>query len=353
MRSGLHTPMVQAVTVATLSLLLVGWEPLWRNQPEIADGIEAYGQKKWDEALTAFAQAAKEVPDAPEIHFNQGAAQYQKAVLVDAAKRFKPLMDARDEMQRGMSLDGPAKKAALWHNLATTITQVAMLTTKEDKDGPKTLDREARMGYLKSALDGFKKSLELQSDDVDTKWNMEVAQRLLDKLEEEKRKEEEEKKKQEEQKKKDQKQDDKKDQKQDDKKDQKQDDKKDQKQDQNKDQQKQDQKKDQQKDQKQDQQKKEQEKKEQEKKEQEKKEQEKKEQQKQDQQKQDQQKKEQEKKEQEKKEQEAQAQPGQAKKAPPLDLSPLDALKNSEKPLQLYRIMMDPRKSGVKVRKDW
>jgi Ca-activated chloride channel family protein len=326
--------------------LLVGWEPLWRNQPDLADGIEAYAAKKWDEALAAFDQATKEVPDAPELHLARGAALYQKALLAAPPQRFEPMTAARDEFQRSLGLDGDARKAAAWHNLATSITQLAMLQVRNEKEGPKPIDREERIGLLQTAIDGFKKGLGLSPQDVDLKWNLEVAQRLLVQLEEEKKKEEEQKKKEQEKNKKD-------------------DQKKDQ---QNKDQQKQDQQnkdqqnKDQQnKDQqKQDQQNKDQQNKDRQKQDPQKKDQQKQDPQKQDQKQKDEQKKEQQKQEQQKKEQQKQqpakpqpAKPEEAKPAPRLDLAPLEALKNSEKPLQLYRIMMDPKKSRMKVRKDW
>ena len=333
---------LELALVVAVAGLSVAWEPLWRNQPDIEDGVASYQEKKWSQAQGHFEAAAKEIPDTPELHLDRGAALYQQAVLVDAQKRFAPMTTARDEFQRALGLDAAANKAAAWHNLSTAVTQLAILQTKtetdkEGKESTKPQEREERMGLCTTAIDGFKKALQLVPEDVDTKFNLEVAQRLLEQLEEEKKKEEEEKKKKEEQEKKDQKKDDQKkdeqnkDQKKDEQKkdDQKKDDQ--QKQDQNKDDQ---QKQAQNKDQKQDEQKQE----EQKKREEEKKREEQKKQEKQ------------QKKEEQKKQE---PQPAELKKAPPLDLAPLEALKNSEKPLQLYRIMMDPKKSRVNVKKDW
>ena len=331
---------LELALVVAVAGLSVAWEPLWRNQPDIEDGVASYQEKKWSQAQGHFEAAAKEIPDTPELHLDRGAALYQQAVLVDAQKRFAPMTTARDEFQRALGLDAAANKAAAWHNLSTAVTQLAILQTKtetdkEGKESTKPQEREERMGLCTTAIDGFKKALQLVPEDVDTKFNLEVAQRLLEQLEEEKKKEEEEKKKKD-QKKDDQKKDEQnKDQKKDEQKkdDQKKDDQ--QKQDQNKDQKKDDQQKqDQNKDQKQDEQKQE----EQKKREEEKKREEQKKQE------------EQQKKEEQKKQE---PQPAELKKAPPLDLAPLEALKNSEKPLQLYRIMMDPKKSRVNVKKDW
>jgi flagellar biosynthesis GTPase FlhF len=280
--------------------LCAAWNPFWRTQPDIDDGIRAYQEKKWSEALEAFDRAAKEIPDTPEIHLGRGDVYYQQALSQDAAQRFQGLTLARDEFQRSLTFDPAPKKAAAYHNLATTVTQLAMLEKKEVKGQVQPVGREERIGLLRTAIDAFKKALDLASEDLDTKYNLEVAQRLLEQLEDEKKKE----------------------------------------------QQKQDQ-------QKQDQQKQDQQKQDQQKQDQQKQDQQKQDQQKQDQQKQDQQKQDQQKQDQQKQDQQKQDQKSEKPKEVPLDLAPLEALKNSEKPLQLYRIMLDPSRSRIRVKKDW
>jgi Ca-activated chloride channel family protein len=331
--------------VVGLSLCSAGWEPLWRTQPDIDDGIQAYNEKKWSEALSAYDEAAKAIPDTPELHLNRGDVHAQQALTKDPAERHELLGKAREEFQRALSFDAPAKKAAAFHNLATAVTESAIPDKKMEKGQVAPVPREERIAQLKTAIDGFKKALELHSEDEDTKFNMEVAQRLLAQLEEEQKKEDEQKKKEQEKNK----------EKQEKKDDQKQDP---QQQDQKQDQQKQDQ-------QKQDQQKQDQQKQDQQKQDQQKQDQQKQDQQKQDQaeqekqkQKQEQQKREQQKqaeqeqqKQEQQKREQQQRQAGKQKKDPPLDLAPLEALKNSEKPLQLYRIMMEPPKGNVG--KDW
>jgi hypothetical protein len=64
-KRGVFGPRVDRGLLVVIGLLCAAWEPLWRNQPDIADGIEAYQQKKWKEAQAHFEQAAKEIPDTP------------------------------------------------------------------------------------------------------------------------------------------------------------------------------------------------------------------------------------------------------------------------------------------------
>lgn len=77
----------------------------------VSQGNRALEEKKYDEALEAYEQAAKEAPQAPEVFFNKGAALYQKGDFQQAADAFeqsalrseKPELEARSKFNQGNS----------------------------------------------------------------------------------------------------------------------------------------------------------------------------------------------------------------------------------------------------------
>jgi Ca-activated chloride channel family protein len=240
---------IDTIIPLLLALCCISWS--YSAARKNSEGNRLYKEGKYEEALKNYQKAMTEAPEKPELYFNIGDALFKQSQFPEAVKLY--------ERSAG------GGKADLQSNVFYNIGNAKY------RIGRKGSDTDS----LKEAVACYERSLEINPNDMDAKYNLEFARRELKKLEEQQKKEQQKK---EQQKKEQQK-----------------------KEQQKKEQQKKEQEKKEQ--EKKEQQKKEQQKKEQEKKEQQKKEQEKKEQQKKEQQKKEQQKKEQEKKEQQKKEQ--------------------------------------------------
>jgi len=242
-------------------------------------GNEALAAGKFDEALTSYQQAATEEPARVELLYNQAVAHYRKGEYEQARGLFTQATAAED---RGL-------EAKARFNLAGCDYAEAVALAEKDK--PAAIER------LQRAISHYRGALQSNPDEGDARANIELAQMLIKKLQDE---EKQDQQKQDDQKQDDQKQDDRQKQDQENQDQQKQDDK--QQRDQQQDQQKQDQEKsdEQKQDQQQSGEQKEDEQQDQQKQEQPDQDQQKSGEQKQDQQKQDQQKQDQQKQEEQK-----------------------------------------------------
>ncbi|MEO6951272.1 MAG: VWA domain-containing protein [Polyangia bacterium] len=210
-----RSPAVVAKAVSARATLLVllclfpflgGWDLFTRKDPDIEAGNRAMEAGRADDALKAYDRAVAARPEDDTAHYDRASALLKLDKLPEATR----------ELQRAVETHDPSLKADSYYNLGVA---------------------QHRQEHYREAVDAYKRALGLRPDDRRTKWNLEVAQRMLA----------EQKKQQDQKQSQDQKQDPKQDQKQ---QDQKQDQKQqDQKQDQQQQQQAQDQKQDQKQDQ--------------------------------------------------------------------------------------------------------
>lgn len=166
------------------------WE-LFRSQSSAVErGNEALGKGQHKEALEAYDEAARELPNDPAVQLDRGLALQGLGKLAEAREAFRRAAAASAPKE----IRGPAL-----YDLGTTFMQEADMAAKaEDLDGAKKL--------LEESVDAFRGSLRAQPNNQDAAWNLEIAKRRLvdtQKKQEEKKKQEEEKKKDEQNKDKD------------------------------------------------------------------------------------------------------------------------------------------------------
>ena len=129
-----------------LVLALGGWEPLWRADPDVADGNRAYTDKRYDDAIAAYDRALALKPDFAEAIEYRGHAYLGLNRLADAKDAYLTLFSANrklaGQLLAGMQtwvgehrgnpegVDGAALEAfASWVNERSAIaSQTAGLT---------------------------------------------------------------------------------------------------------------------------------------------------------------------------------------------------------------------------------
>lgn len=188
MRSGL-TLLLLTILLSAAPPRAQAWELFRSESDEVARGNEHLAKGQHKEALSAYDEAARALPDEPGVQLDRGLA------LLGAGK----LGDAREAFRRAAAGTAPRDlRAKALYNMGLTFLKEGEQATKaEDLDGAKKMFEES--------VDAFKGSLRAQPNNRDAAWNLEIAKRrLADTQKKQDEKKEQEKKEQE---KKDQQQD--------------------------------------------------------------------------------------------------------------------------------------------------
>ena len=114
------------------------------DRSKIKDGVKAFQKEQWDESLNKFQDALVDDPTNPLLHFNVGDVNYKKKNYEEALKSFEKTLNTND-----ISLQQQA-----YYNMGNSYYQ---------------------MNKYQEAIDYYKKALELNPDDVDAKYNLELV----------------------------------------------------------------------------------------------------------------------------------------------------------------------------------
>ena len=133
-------------SLALLTLLAMG--PFEKNDPRVAQGMEAFDRGQYDDALKAFDEAGKEHPKSPVLEFDRGNALYKLGRMEDARNAYQHVTD----------LDRGELGAKDYYNLGNAW---------------------ARLGKDKEAIAAFRKSLTLDPTDAQARHNLEVILRKV------------------------------------------------------------------------------------------------------------------------------------------------------------------------------
>lgn len=118
------------------------------DQSKIKKGIEAYDKEQWDEALNYFQDALLDDPENPQLHFDVGAVQYKKQKYEDALQSFEKAILTQDVKLQQLS----------YYNQGNTYYQ---------------------LNKYQEAIQSFKKALDLDPNDQDAKYNLELVRAKL------------------------------------------------------------------------------------------------------------------------------------------------------------------------------
>lgn len=127
----------------------------------IQEGIADYQQKNYPQAESHFSNAAKELPDNPNLNYNLANSQYKIGKFQEALQTYSKAM---------VGESAPELKRKALYNTGNALF---------------------RLGKLEEAATAYKKALELDPKDMDAKFNLEFVREQIKKKEEEKQKQNE------------------------------------------------------------------------------------------------------------------------------------------------------------------
>ncbi|HUQ07530.1 MAG TPA: tetratricopeptide repeat protein [Kofleriaceae bacterium] len=149
----------RALLFAALLLPLGGWEPLWRMDPDVAEGNKAYQEKRYDDAIEAYERARESGVDAAGLDYDLGTAKIGKAdALADAEKAKKEGLygDAMDHLAKAAKGGKPQLQGKAHFNRGNVLM-------KQKK--------------LEAAIEAYKDALRADSTMESARVNLELALR--------------------------------------------------------------------------------------------------------------------------------------------------------------------------------
>jgi tetratricopeptide (TPR) repeat protein len=111
-------------------------------------GNKSFKDGDYSKALEYYHQAEVERPEMPELQYNIGSALYKEGKYEEAAEKF----------QKSFVTEKIENEAMAQYNLGNVFY---------------------KMGDYQKAIQSYQKSLELVPDDLDTKYNLELARKML------------------------------------------------------------------------------------------------------------------------------------------------------------------------------
>ncbi len=137
-------------------LLLSGLSAADEFSSLVEHGNSAYREDDYKSALEYYHQAEVEKPETPELDFNIGTVLHKEGNYEEAVEK----------LQRSMVTDNVGYEAGALYNLGNT---------------------QFRMEDYQAAIDSYQRSLELNPDDVDAKYNLELTRiRLKEQMQQQK-----------------------------------------------------------------------------------------------------------------------------------------------------------------------
>jgi tetratricopeptide (TPR) repeat protein len=130
----------------------------------VRDGNALYQEARYDEANERYAAAEKALPQAPEVHFNRGNAFFKQGNYAEAFKHYSQALQAAS----------PELEPRLKYNLGNVKYHEALQTLQM----PQTA-----IPHLRSAMTYYRDSLEVDAQQQNARYNLELAHRLLKQLE--------------------------------------------------------------------------------------------------------------------------------------------------------------------------
>jgi Ca-activated chloride channel family protein len=148
-----------------LLALLPWWGPAGDAYRAVEEGNALYRAGQYEAALGEYATAADVLPDAPEIALNQGNAWFRRFDYEQALEHYLKALDTLD----------PHLASRVQYNLGVVKYQQALGAMQNFQDP---------LAETRSAIEHFRDSLRLDPDLQDARYNLELAYRLLRRIEE-------------------------------------------------------------------------------------------------------------------------------------------------------------------------
>jgi Ca-activated chloride channel family protein len=132
----------------------------------VQQGNALYQNGKYAEAAEQYGSASQMVPDAAEIHFNQGNVAYKQQDYGKARAHYTQALQTSDR-----TLEGKVK-----YNLGNVEYQQALQNLQQS---------QAAVPHLRSAMTYYRDSLDVDPQQQEARYNLELSHLLLHKLQQE------------------------------------------------------------------------------------------------------------------------------------------------------------------------
>jgi Ca-activated chloride channel family protein len=119
--------------------------------PKAREGVTHYNREEYDQAAAKFQASQLEQPDQLDVAYNLANSHYRLGRYEEAVEAYKKVLTEKTP---------PTLQQKSWYNMGNAYY---------------------RMGYLEEAIDAYKKALELNSGDIDNKFNLEWARQQYEK----------------------------------------------------------------------------------------------------------------------------------------------------------------------------
>src|SRR5215831_18479767 len=160
------SPMMRGLLVFLVALYLPVPGQAASPYQAVQQGNALYQSGKYAEAAEQYGSASQMVPDAAEIHFNQGNAAYKQQEYRKAHEHYTQALQIADR-----TLEGKVK-----YNLGNVEYQQALQNLQQP---------QAAMPHLRSAMTYYRDSLDVEPQQQDARYNLELSHLLLHKLQQE------------------------------------------------------------------------------------------------------------------------------------------------------------------------
>jgi tetratricopeptide (TPR) repeat protein len=131
----------------------------------VSEGNKLYHQEKYDEAIKKYNEAKSEAPDSDIVNFDLGTALYKQGKFQEAADIFTKAVVTKDKKIEAMTT----------YNIANSKYKLG--SQKENTD-PNTA-----VGLYRESLDYYNRTIELDKNDKDAKYNHDLVEKRLKALE--------------------------------------------------------------------------------------------------------------------------------------------------------------------------
>jgi len=155
--------MLQALLVFLVALHLPVPGQAASPYQAVQQGNAFYQNGKYAEAAEQYGSASQMLPDAAEVHFNQGNAAYKQQDYSKAREHYTQALQTTDR-----TLEGQIK-----YNLGNVEYQQALQNLQQP---------QAAIPHLRSAMTYYRDSLDVDPQQQEARYNLELSHLLLHKL---------------------------------------------------------------------------------------------------------------------------------------------------------------------------
>lgn len=133
----------------------------------IRKGNKAYNTQKYNKAEILYRKALEKENNSFGAKFNIGDALYKQGKYQEAAQQFQTIVPLAKEKEQ---------KAKVFHNMGNAFLQAYQQMAQADTNG-----------FLQKSIDAYKMALKNNSSDMDTKYNLSYALKILKKQQQNKK----------------------------------------------------------------------------------------------------------------------------------------------------------------------